>query len=138
MYMSEEVRGIYEQIQSEELRELNKKEEDDVEKAILQLIAKYNSCKLVLAEQEYQLQKHQLHYDEWMVDFKQQYMDEGYKSTEAKERAKIELKPQQEKIILIEKDIALIKADIHSIEYQLRLKYLQLKKEILLEGQDGM
>ena len=64
MYMSEEVRGIYEQIQSEELRELNKKEEDDVEKAILQLIAKYNSCKLVLAEQEYQLQKHQLHYDE--------------------------------------------------------------------------
>ena len=95
--------------------------------AITELIADYNTFKYLLTEQEYELEKLLLEYDSKILLIKNQYLEEGYKSTEAKEKAKDELVNEKQKIILVERDISLLKASIHSTEYQIRLKFEQLK-----------
>ena len=97
--------------------------------AIIELIADYSSFKVLLAQQEYELEKRLIDYDSQYLITKKQYMEEGYKSTEAKEHAKDDLSSNMLKLHEMKRDIALLKANIHSVEYQLRLKYIQLKKE---------
>ena len=101
----------------------------EASEAIIELIADYNSLKVILAQQEYELEKRLIDYDSQYLITKKQYMEEGYKSTEAKEHAKDDLSSNMLELHEMKRDISLLKANIHSVEYQLRLKYIQLKKE---------
>ena len=95
----------------------------EASEAIIELIADYNSLKVILAQQEYELEKA-------LIDYNSQYLlNEGHKSTEAKEHANDDLSDTLLVLEDMKKDISLLKANIHSVEYQLRLKFIQLKKE---------
>ena len=50
-----------------------------------------------------------------------------------RKEAKNELLDKQMSLLKIEKDINLLKGNLHSIEYQLRLKFQQIKNLIDLE-----
>lgn len=96
---------------------------------IVNLISEYESYKDLLLEKEYELGKELLEYDTQFLIVKGKYLKK-YKSTEAKEHANVDLKDKRLQILNIEKQISILKACIHTCEYQLRLKYLQYKEEI--------
>ena len=93
------------------------------------MIADYNSLKVLLAQQEYELEKELIDYNSQYLLKKEHYLGKGHKSTEAKEHANDDLSDTLLVLESMKKDISLLKANIHSVEYQLRLKFIQLKKE---------
>ena len=125
--LSKELFEKYESISIEEMDTLGLMEYGEIESMITTLIADYNTYKLLLVEEEYNLEEKQLDYDSSFTLLKSQKMEKGYKSTEAKERANYELTEQKRGLLQIQRDISLLKANIHSVEYQLRLKFQQLK-----------
>ena len=127
---SSKVGERYEAIRKGELEGLKNKEEmGTVTEQILKLIAEYEASKVLLAEQETLKEKLSLEYDNHFLVLKKGYIVDGCKPTEAKELANNDLQNTQMELIFIDEDIALLKANIHSIEYQLRLKYIQAKQE---------
>lgn len=102
------------------------------------LIEEYEATKLTLANLEYQYEINQLHYQEQFHILKTKYMYEGMKSTEAKEKANTILQEQRVEQLGLERDISLLKANIHSLEYQLRFKFLQYKDTMGLTYMDIM
>lgn len=131
---SNEINTRYETIKNNTLEALKNKEKEDTKKQITNLITEYEASKIILTEQEYKLDEKKLALTEALLNLKMQYMEDGHKSTEAKELAQQNTKDEQNEIRNIEKDINLLKANIHSIEYQLRLKYNQYNKEELLRS----
>ena len=85
---------------------------------IINLIAMYESYKYLLLEKEYELDKTSLDYEDQFLILKEQYLKK-FKSTEEK----------------FEKQISILKACIHTCEYQLRLKFLQYK-ELIYNGKE--
>ena len=127
------VRTRLEELTSNSIGELEYKETQDPEDVVTELIAEYEATRVLIAEQEYLHDKQEVEYNSRLALLKAQFMEEGLKSTEAKEQAKNELLDKQMSLLKIEKDISLLKANIHSIEYQLRLKFQQIKNLIDLE-----
>jgi hypothetical protein len=127
------VRTRLDELTSNSLGELEYNETRDPEDMVTELVAEYEATRVLIAEQEYLHDKQEIEYNTKLSLLKAQYMDEGLKSTEAKEQAKRELLDKQMSILKIEKDISLLKANMHSIEYQLRLKFQQIKNLIDLE-----
>ena len=93
--------------------------------AILFLIEEYEATKLLLIEEEHKLETLPLEYNNKILIRKTQLQEEGYKATESKERAQYELTEEKQKLIKLEKQIAILKANIHSIEYKLRWQFNQ-------------
>ena len=127
------VRTRLEELTSNSIGELEYKETKDLEDVVTELIAEYEATRVLIAEQEYIHDKQEVEYNTRLALLKAQFMEEGLKSTEAKEQAKNELLDKQMSLLKIEKDISLLKANMHSIEYQLRLKFQQIKNLIDLE-----
>jgi hypothetical protein len=127
------VRTRLDELTSNSLGELEYNETRDPEDMVTELVAEYEATRVLIAEQEYLHDKQELEYNSRLALLKAQFMDEGLKSTEAKEQAKRELLDTQMSLLKIEKDISLLKANMHSIEYQLRLKFQQIKNLIDLE-----
>ena len=127
------VRTRLEELTSNSIGELEYKETKDLEDVVTELIAEYEATRVLIAEQEYLHDKQEVEYNTRLALLKAQFMEEGLKSTEAKEQAKNELLDKQMSLLKIEKDISLLKANMHSIEYQLRLKFQQIKNLIDLE-----
>jgi hypothetical protein len=127
------VRTRLDELTSNSLGELEYKETRDPEDVVTELIAEYEATRVLIAEQEYLHDKQELEYNSRLALLKAQFMEEGLKSTEAKEQAKNELLDKQMSLLKIEKDISLLKANMHSIESQLRLKFQQIKNLIDLE-----
>jgi hypothetical protein len=127
------VRTRLDELTSNSLGELEYNETRDPEDMVTELVAEYEATRVLIAEQEYLHDKQELEYNSRLALLKAQFMDEGLKSTEAKEQAKRELLDKQMSLLKIEKDISLLKANMHSIEYQLRLKFQQIKNLIDLE-----
>lgn len=127
------VRTRLEELTSNSIGELEYKETKDLEDVVTELIAEYEATRVLIAEQEYLHDKQEVEYNSRLALLKAQFMEEGLKSTEAKEQAKNELLDKQMSLLKIEKDISLLKANMHSIEYQLRLKFQQIKNLIDLE-----
>jgi hypothetical protein len=127
------VRTRLDELTSNSLGELEYNETRDPEDMVTELVAEYEATRVLIAEQEYLHDKQELEYNSRLALLKAQFMDEGLKSTEAKEQAKSELFDKQMSLLKIEKDISLLKANMHSIEYQLRLKFQQIKNLIDLE-----
>ena len=127
------VRTRLEELTSNSIGELEYKETKDIEDVVTELIAEYEATRVLIAEQEYLHDKQEVEYNTRLALLKAQFMEEGLKSTEAKEQAKNELLDKQMSLLKIEKDISLLKANMHSIEYQLRLKFQQIKNLIDLE-----
>jgi len=127
------VRTRLEELTSNSIGELEYKETKDHEDVVTELIAEYEATRVLIAEQEYLHDKQEVEYNTRLALLKAQFMEEGLKSTEAKEQAKNELLDKQMSLLKIEKDISLLKANMHSIEYQLRLKFQQIKNLIDLE-----
>lgn len=99
---------------------------------IINLISMYESYKYLLLEKEYELDKTSLEYEDQFLILKEQYLKK-FKSTEAKEHAHNDLKESKLQLLSIEKQISILKACIHTCEYQLRLKFLQYK-ELIYNG----
>ena len=127
------VRTRLEELTSNSIGELEYKETKDLEDVVTELIAEYEATRVLIAEQEYLHDKQEVEYNTRLALLKAEFMEEGLKSTEAKEQAKNELLDKQMSLLKIEKDISLLKANMHSIEYQLRLKFQQIKNLIDLE-----
>lgn len=100
---------------------------------IVNLISEYEAYKDLLIENEYELEKKLLDYDTQFLNLKEKYLKK-HKSTEAKEHANVDLKDKRLQILKIENQISILKACIHTCEYQLRLKYLQYKEEIRISA----
>lgn len=96
---------------------------------ITTLIADYQAYKELLAMEEYERDNLTLVYDDDFVMLKDKYLEEGMKSTEAKEHARTDLKGTRLNLIKHEKNISILKACIHSTEYQLRLMYQIHRRE---------
>ena len=127
------VRTRLDELTSNSIGELEYKETKDLEDVVTELIAEYEATRVLIAEQEYLHDKQEVEYNTRLALLKAQYMEQGLKSTEAKEQAKNELLDKQMSLLKIEKDISLLKVNMHSIEYQLRLKFQQIKNLIDLE-----
>lgn len=127
------VRTRLEELTSNSIGELEYKETKDLEDVVTELIAEYEATRVLIAEQEYIHDKQEVEYNTRLALLKAEFMEQGLKSTEAKEQAKNELLDKQMSLLKIEKDISLLKANMHSIEYQLRLKFQQIKNLIDLE-----
>lgn len=127
------VRTRLEELTSNSIGELEYKETKDLEDVVTELIAEYEATRVLIAEQEYLHDKQEVEYNSRLALLKAEFMEQGLKSTEAKEQAKNELLDKQMSLLKIEKDISLLKANMHSIEYQLRLKFQQIKNLIDLE-----
>ena len=127
------VRTRLEELTSNSLGELEYKETKDLEDVVTELIAEYEATRVLIAEQEYLHDKQEVEYNSRLALLKAEFMEQGLKSMEAKEQAKNELLDKQMSLLKIEKDISLLKANMHSIEYQLRLKFQQIKNLIDLE-----
>ena len=122
----------YMDMSQSEFEEINTHEVKTVERRIRELIAEYNTFKLLLADAEYKLENLRIEYDIQFMQLKEKYMNgelAKYKSTEAKEHANSDLRRDKMNILAGEREISLLKANIHSTEYQLRLKYLQLENK---------
>lgn len=127
------VRTRLEELTSNSIGELEYKETKDLEDVVTELIAEYEATRVLIAEQEYLHDKQEVEYNTRLALLKAEFMEQGLKSTEAKEQAKNELLDKQMSLLKIEKDISLLKANMHSLEYQLRLKFQQIKNLIDLE-----
>ena len=127
------VRTRLEELTSNSIGELEYKETRDPEDVVTELIAEYEATRVLIAEQEYLHDKQEVEYNTRLALLKAEFMEQGLKSTEAKEQAKNELLDKQMSLLKIEKDINLLKGNLHSIEYQLRLKFQQIKNLIDLE-----
>lgn len=103
---------------------LNLKDETP-DTAIPLLIEEYEATKLLLIEEEHKLETLSIEYNNKIIIRKTQLQEKGYKATESKERAQYELTEEKQKLLKIEKQIAILKANLHSIEYKLRLKFNQ-------------
>jgi len=126
----------YHTIRGEELEQYENSMTQETVDQILQLIAAYTSSKVVLAEQEEKQEYQQINKDNQFLEIKKRYMEqEGMKSTEAKEHANKELTHLTIEITETGKQIALLKAHIHTIEKLLKLQYTILQSEILTGGQ---
>jgi len=132
-HLSEDVFKKYEEISLEEMDTLGLMEYGEIESMITTLIADYNTYKLLLIEEEYKLEKKELELEKIGLLHQKMLMEEGMKITEAKQQTKVHFKKDYEELASINRDIALLKANIHSVEYQLRLKFQQIKNLIDLE-----
>lgn len=94
--------------------------------AIIELIGDYNTLKLLLIREENTLEEQTLKTENDMFKHQQKLMEKGMKITEAKQQSKVDLEPDLLRLIKVQKDIALLKASIHSIEYQLRLQFKRM------------
>ena len=113
-------------------------EDTNITSCIGVLIEEYEASKLVLADLEYEYEVSVLRYQERFHQLKTEYMTNGLKSTEAKEKANNTLSEQRVEQLGLERDISLLKANIHSLEYQLRFKFLQYKDTMGLTYMDIM
>lgn len=95
------------------------------------LISEYMTYKQLLIEQEYEYEKSSTEYEQSLFLLKNEYMEDGMKSTEAKEHAKTNLTSKQEDLLCMQKDINMLKAGIHSIEYQLRLNFKRYDEQLI-------
>ncbi len=133
MELSSFVRTRLDELTSNSIGELEYNETRDPEDMVTELIAEYEATRVLIAEQEYLHDKLEIEYNTSLSILKAQFMEEGSKSTEAKEQAKNELLDKQMSLLKIQKDITLLKANMHSLEYQLRLKFQQLRTLTELE-----
>lgn len=117
----------YTQISLEEAEMLQVDELKPVDTCIIELIGDYNTLKLLLIRQEKEKERLSILYDNHHFILKDGYISDGFKSTEAKEHANNDLIQEKEEILEIEKNIQILKASIHSIEYRLRLKFHQMQ-----------
>ena len=125
--LSKELFQKYESISVEECDTLSLMEYGDIESMITTLIGDYNTYKLLLIEEEYKLEKNELELEKVSLLHQKLLMEEGMKITEAKQQTRVNFKKDYEELASINRDIALLKANIHSVEYQLRFKFQQLK-----------
>ena len=95
------------------------------------LISEYMTYKQLLIEQEYEYEKSSTEYEQSLFLLKNEYMEDGMKSTEAKEHAKTNLTSKQDDLLCMQKDINMLKAGIHSIEYQLRLNFKRYDEQLI-------
>lgn len=79
------VRTRLEGLTSNSIGELEYKETRDPEDVVTELIAEYEATRVLIAEQEYLHDKQEVEYNSRLALLKAQYMEEGLKSTEAKE-----------------------------------------------------
>ena len=133
MEVSSNIRERLQELTNGSINEIQSNENKDYEDRITELVSEYEATRVTLAECEYELELMKLRYDSQFISLKEQLMDEGYKSTEAKEHANEELTSEKMELLTVEKDISLLKGNLHSIEYQLRLKFQQIKNLIDLE-----
>ena len=126
-HLSEDLFKRYEEISLEEMDTLSLMEYGEIESMITTLIGDYNTYKLLLIEKEYELEKQELSLENDSFLFQKGLMNGELKITEAKQRTKSHFIEDYEELADIRKDIALLKANIHSVEYQLRFKFQQLK-----------
>jgi len=94
--------------------------------AIIELIGDYNTLKLLLIREENTLEEQTLKTENDMFKHQQKLMEKGMKITEAKQQSKVDLEPDLLRLIKVQKEIALLKASIHSTEYQLRLQFKRM------------
>ena len=133
MEVSSNIRERLQELTNGSINEIQSNENKDYEDRITELVSEYEATRVTLAEQEYLHDKQEVEYNTRLALLKAEFMEQGLKSTEAKEQAKNELLDKQMSLLKIEKDISLLKANMHSIEYQLRLKFQQIKNLIDLE-----
>ena len=133
MEVSSNIRERLQELTNGSINEIQSNENKDYEDRITELVSEYEATRVTLAECEYELELMKLRYDSQFISLKEQLMDEGYKSTEAKEHANEELTSEKMELLTVEKDISLLKANMHSIEYQLRLKFQQIRNLVDLE-----
>lgn len=127
--LSKEVKEIY----KETLTNISQDNYDRLkycppEHKIISLISEYEATKTALASQIHKEQLLQYKIDNQIHKLKKEFMAEGMKSTEAKEKAKDTLNNEYTQLFQIQEDITLLKAIIQSIEYKLRLSYTQLEQ----------
>ena len=89
------VRTRLEELTSNSLGELEYKETKDHEDVVTELIAEYEATRVLIAEQEYLHDKQEVEYNTRLALLKAEFMEQGLKSTEAKEQAKNELLDQR-------------------------------------------
>lgn len=126
---SEEIFEEYKELRKEKLEKLTVIRMSDPETSITTLIGEYEACKQLLIEHENYYERKAIEYENLLYKQKHIYMEKGAKSTEAKEKAKIFLEPSTLELKDMEQDTDILKAYLHSLEYQLRLKFKQMKNE---------
>lgn len=125
-YFSQELYEKFNTIHSDSL-ENYRKETKDLTERIAGLLAEYEASKICLAELEDNLNQKQLGKEFHYIRLKDMYIDKGMKSTEAKEHANEDCAELRTEISHMQRDISLLKANIHFIEYKIRLNFILLK-----------
>jgi hypothetical protein len=125
----------YRFLSEDERKQLKKEQKKDPFDTIIELVGKYDALKVLLIQEENRLEEQTLQTENKLFRYTQVLMENGMKITEARQTSKKDFEQDLLQLQERRKQVQILKAGLHSVEYLLRLQY---KRFDIQEREDGI
>jgi hypothetical protein len=125
----------YRFLSEDERKQLKKEQNKDPFDTIIELVGKYDALKVLLIQEENRLEEQTLQTENKLFRYTQVLMENGMKITEARQTSKKDFEQDLLQLQERRKQVQILKAGLHSVEYLLRLQY---KRFDIQERGDGI
>jgi hypothetical protein len=125
----------YRFLSEDERKQLKKEQKKDPFDTIIELVGKYDALKVLLIQEENRLEEQTLQTENKLFRYTQVLMENGMKITEARQTSKNDFEQDLLQLQERRKQVQILKAGLHSVEYLLRLQY---KRFDIQERGDGI
>jgi hypothetical protein len=125
----------YRFLSEDERKQLKKEQKKDPFDTIIELVGKYDALKVLLIQEENRLEEQTLQTENKLFRYTQVLMENGMKITEARQTSKKDFEQDLLQLQERRKQVQILKAGLHSVEYLLRLQY---KRFDIQERGDGI
>jgi hypothetical protein len=125
----------YRFLSEDERKQLKKEQKKDPFDTIIELVGKYDALKVLLIQEENRLEEQTLQTENKLFRHTQVLMENGMKITEARQTSKKDFEQDLLQLQERRKQVQILKAGLHSVEYLLRLQY---KRFDIQERGDGI
>jgi hypothetical protein len=125
----------YRFLSEDERKQLKKEQNKDPFDTIIELVGKYDALKVLLIQEENRLEEQTLQTENKLFRYTQVLMENGMKITEARQTSKKDFEQDLLQLQERRKQVQILKAGLHSVEYLLRLQY---KRFDIQEREDGI
>jgi hypothetical protein len=113
----------YRFLSEDERKQLKKEQKKDPFDTIIELVGKYDALKVLLIQEENRLEEQTLQTENKLFRHTQVLMENGMKITEARQTSKNKFEQDLLQLQERRKQVQILKAGLHSVEYLLRLQY---------------
>jgi hypothetical protein len=125
----------YRFLSEDERKQLKNEQKKDPFDTIIELVGKYDALKVLLIQEENRLEEQTLQTENKLFRYTQVLMENGMKITEARQTSKNDFEQDLLQLQERRKQVQILKAGLHSVEYLLRLQY---KRFDIQERGDGI